>query len=632
MTRFTTFVRMTVVVLSLIGAALLTWLMLSLTAMPQHSAYAEPTGGVVGTGTPASCTEAALVARLSGGGTITFNCGANPYTITLTTGKTITVNTTIDGGSKITLSGGGMVKIFLVDTGIRLTLRNVNLVDGTSALGGCVTVLGGTLIASQTTIRDCEAVPAFFFPGVGGAIYASAATVVMTDTDILNNSARANGGGVYLYGGQATFNNVHVLNNTATFTQTGSGGGIYLTATAQLTAVNSQFSSNRIGYIGQGGGVYAYASTANLVNAQLNTNHALNAADGGGLYVEHGTLHMNGGTVNGNDGVYDGGGMTLWISNADLTNVTIEGNTASSNGGGLNAYLGSLIVNGGRVSGNRVGSDGGGIHLYDTPTLLANMTINNNRGGRSGGGIDHYRNTLTLINVTLSGNINDGSALVGGQGDGGGVLNDSGTLNIASVTLNNNTAARGGGLYNARDSTSILTNATLSANTAITGGGVYNEAGFIDTAIITLTNVTFKDNSATDGGGLFNANDPLNYVYLKNTIIADSPSGGNCKGKGMASSKYSISSDGTCALPAVNNQNSVNPLLTYLANNGGSTKTHLPKTNSPAINGVVGSDCPSADQRGVLRPQGASCDIGAVERTPIDPSNPIGAYIPIVQR
>jgi hypothetical protein len=49
--------------------------------------------------------------------------------------------------------------------------------------------------------------------------------------------------------------------------------------------------------------------------------------------------------------------------------------------------------------------------------------------------------------------------------------------------------------------------------------------------------------------------------------------------------------------------------------NGGPTKTHALVKGSPAIDAApVDSDCPAVDQRGVARPQGAGCDIGAFER------------------
>src|SRR5437667_5022413 len=75
---------------------------------------------VVGTGTSASCTEAALDACLPGGGsfdgTVTFACGG-AATITVTSTKTINLDTTIDGGGLITISGGNTVGGFVVNSG-----------------------------------------------------------------------------------------------------------------------------------------------------------------------------------------------------------------------------------------------------------------------------------------------------------------------------------------------------------------------------------------------------------------------------------------------------------------------------------------------------------------------------------
>jgi hypothetical protein len=602
----------------LISAVLLTWLVLTLATFPQHTAQAAPTGGVVGTGTPASCTEAALNARLAGGGTVTFNCGATPYTITLTSSKTITANTTIDGGGKITLSGSGTTRIFLVNPGIRLTLNNLNVANGSSVAGGCIAVALGTLNATQTTVHNCVGRPA----GNGGAIYGFGAIIALTDTSLLNNVVENSGGGLYLYGGQATLNKVSVLNNTANYTYTGSGGGLYITATAQVTINNSQISNNHIGYTGQGGGLYAFTSTLKLYNTAVNNNRADNAADGGGLYVEHGSVLLSGGAVNGNAGLYDGGGMAIQNAHADLNGVTLDGNDASSNGGGLYAFESTVNLTDVVISRNTADSDGAGLHCYGCTGNLTRVTIDGNSATyRDGGGMLVYLSSFAIRDSTIRNNTDR---------YGGGIYNSQSTLTLDGVTLNNNTATLlGGGLYN--EGIANLTNATLSANTSITGGAIYNEP-YANQAFITLTNVTVKDNSATDGGGLYNFNDPDAAVYLKNTILADSLGGGNCKGKNIASARYSISSDSTCILSGTGNHTNLDPLLTYLANNGGWTKTHLPRTNSPAVNGVVGNDCPSFDQRGVARPQGASCDIGAVERKSNDPPYPIAAYLPIVIR
>ena len=63
-----------------------------LPAPPAHAA------GVVGDGTPASCTRDALAAALASGGEIRFNCGSAPVTIPIAATLDIRTAATIDGG------------------------------------------------------------------------------------------------------------------------------------------------------------------------------------------------------------------------------------------------------------------------------------------------------------------------------------------------------------------------------------------------------------------------------------------------------------------------------------------------------------------------------------------------------
>ncbi len=74
------------------------------------------------------------------------------------------------------------------------------------------------------------------------------------------------------------------------------------------------------------------------------------------------------------------------------------------------------------------------------------------------------------------------------------------------------------------------------------------------------------------------------------------------------------------------------PVIGPLANNGGATLVHMLKLGSPAIDGVVGSDAPSTDQRGLPRPQGAGFDIGAVKRQPKDSDLAPRLYLPLIVR
>jgi len=107
---------------------------------------------VIGTGTPASCTSAAVIAAVTAGGIVTFNCGPDPATITLTQIAKVRNSTekpVIDGGGKVTLSGGGANRIVYTntcDTSLgsvsgncpyapaypQITVQNITLADGDS--------------------------------------------------------------------------------------------------------------------------------------------------------------------------------------------------------------------------------------------------------------------------------------------------------------------------------------------------------------------------------------------------------------------------------------------------------------------------------------------------------------------
>jgi hypothetical protein len=135
----------------------------------QSAVTTNPTH-VIGNGTPASCTSAAVISTIALGGIITFNCGSNPITITLTDTAKIYNNTgpeiVIDGGGLVTLSGGGQHRILYMDTcdqslvwtsascdnqdSPHLTLQNLTFIDGNSTGhleegggGGAVLVRGG---------------------------------------------------------------------------------------------------------------------------------------------------------------------------------------------------------------------------------------------------------------------------------------------------------------------------------------------------------------------------------------------------------------------------------------------------------------------------------------------------------
>lgn len=160
----------------LIACALVAALLLGRGALPVRA------GGVV-----TNCSsDAQFSSLLAGGGTITFNCGAGPHTILITSQKSINLNTTIDGGGTITLDGQNTYRLF--DVGAVLRLRRIVLARASfNGDGGAIrNNANGTLILENSTIRDSHATLS------GGAIL-STGPLTITNSLLEGNQA-LNGG------------------------------------------------------------------------------------------------------------------------------------------------------------------------------------------------------------------------------------------------------------------------------------------------------------------------------------------------------------------------------------------------------------------------------------------------------
>ncbi len=142
---------------------------------------------VIGTGTPASCTGDAFVAAVANGGIITFNCGAAPTTITLTTTAKVFndkgTKLVIDGGNKVTLSGGGTTRILYMATCDKAQVYP-------PGPGDCNTNPGVQLVVQNITFVDGNAkglADAMNNGGGGGAIHAQGGRLKVVNARFFNN-------------------------------------------------------------------------------------------------------------------------------------------------------------------------------------------------------------------------------------------------------------------------------------------------------------------------------------------------------------------------------------------------------------------------------------------------------------
>ena len=362
--------------------------------MPPASCTVPPEGAlvdtsastnVVGDGTAASCTTAALQAAVTMGGMVRFNCGAAPVTIALTAAINInnTANadglgdTVIDGGGTVTLDGGGTTRILYLASNYnattpRLTVQRLAFAHGMGPPTGDDTARGG------------------------GAIYRRGGALTVIDSMFANNRCATTG-------------------------QDTAGGALRLIYATPALIVGSTFSNNRCS---NGGAIGALgAKSVDIYNSVIDGNTATgnggnpgNGGNGAGLY-------------------YDGAGNTL-----NLCGVNVTNNHGAAYGGGVffvdDAGQGLVVLSAVEIANDDIPivsgmpSHGGAGYIQGADVKFADGVIANSSAGFASGlyiNSMNGRGSLTATNVTVTGMTGDGLTLDGGVG---------GTL--LNVTIANN--------------------------------------------------------------------------------------------------------------------------------------------------------------------------------------------------
>ncbi|MEO7795180.1 MAG: choice-of-anchor Q domain-containing protein [Thermoanaerobaculia bacterium] len=350
---------------------------------------------VVGSGSAASCTEAALDSAVatanSGGGTITFSCGVDPVTLVLTSAKTISAFVTLDADDLVTISGGDATRHLVVSAGATATLRDLRLVHGMAAGGGAILLeatselhLFNTAVTHNASTTD------------GGAIEASDAVVHAVNSQISHNQAAGAGGAVHQTGGRLDLSRVLLHGNSAG----GAGGAVAIANCNQLAVLLSSWDKNAAG--GDGGALDASACSGFIEQSQVVLNTS--GGNGGGLNLTNGSaISLNYDTVGGNRAA-EGGGLFLAAGTSSIQRQgTLSGNSAIAAGsrGGAIANLGTLLLENTTVSANSSAGSGGGL-ASEGSTTLRFVTLAFNQSA-VGGGIASSGATLHMRNVILAG-------------------------------------------------------------------------------------------------------------------------------------------------------------------------------------------------------------------------------------
>ncbi|TVR76030.1 MAG: HYR domain-containing protein [Sphaerobacteraceae bacterium] len=511
-----------------------------------------------------------------------------------------------------------------------LTLTNV-VISGNSAddgRGGGVFVPTGSTTVVGSRLEFNRA-------GRGGGAGVWGGELEINDSSISDNEVDFDGGGLTVQTGFAKVVDSGFVDNQAS-----NGGAIHLGSSQATVEITGSLISENEAKGNNGGGVRMDGGKLEITDSTVTENYA--ERTGGGLSLGSGTVKITESIVSQNSAIENGGGVSSRIGISENETLSISDSTLDDNqaalGAGVYLYPGSkveivdttvsnngsldttdyggafyveedssLTIQGSRIDGNAA-ETGGGLYVENAPdvenspaVMISDSVIMNN-DAEYGGGFYNFRATVRIKDSTISGN----TATI----TGGGISSLEATrFELENSTVSGNTVinGNGGGLY--VSGTFVLTNSTISGNTAASGGGIYLNLGSLD-----LTSSTVGSNTATggDGGGIYNGAT----LSLVGSLVAGNV-GQSISGDLAFTRSYSLTID--------------SQILGPLQDNGGPTQTMMPLPGSvaidiiPVINGEceVGSD---VDQRGVERPVGLGCDLGAVEVAPAPSLNLPGNF------
>ncbi len=387
----------------------------------------------VGNGTAASCTETALETALSAGGMISFDCGPDPVTITITSEKVISKDTTLDGGGTITLRGNGNTRILRSIDGtftgstvtkvINVTLQNIAIENGnTSDQGGGMRVgFWNNFTARNVQFRNNRSTKDDENCAGGGALFIGGGSTALIEQSTFSGNRANNGGGINSLRSNLTISDSHFHDNHAThsdrinqFPDCGGGGGVYIDGArnvesggpSQTVIRRTVFSANTTNNHGAGLFVGLYTNESIWIDetyfeGNITSKAASKDSSGTGGAIWYGsatgsannaTFTLSNSTLANNRAVGQGGG--LWTSAAaTIRNVTFVGNRTEDttisdvynwrrgNGGALAVNNNAAVtVTNSSFANNYAGFNGGAIAGGSSLTVRNSLFVNNTGG------------------------------------------------------------------------------------------------------------------------------------------------------------------------------------------------------------------------------------------------------------
>jgi predicted outer membrane repeat protein len=423
-------------------------------------------------------------------------------------------------------------------------------------LSAIVAVNHANIILVNTTVRNCSST-------VGGAIFASKSNLSISVSNFIENNALERGGAIFANDSAV----ITESKNTFSDNKARLAGGALHLQDSTLSSANSKYEHNKQSSGHEqtsfyGGGMFLAATselTALFSGTVIENNEAVSA--GGGIFMEGPvTLKGEGTKISKNKATGTcGGGVLLQSTEFGYpylegfrAGIMIEENHADANGGGVCSLghgdtggkiggvikvVGNAAVNGGGfycngtfvlwgnqaiIQGNKAIANGGGLFsISKSKGMIVKIhdvsNFQENEAAKGGGMFASGIAQIDLMNSTFLGNVaTDGgnlfidatalvvtkhSKFIGGQAEkwGGGILVDGGKLTAEAITISqSNAISQGGGLHVSNDGNVTFFSCKFAGNEAFTGGGMYSTK-----SIVAFKSSSLEGNKASEGGGLF---------------------------------------------------------------------------------------------------------------------------------
>ena len=274
--------------------------------------------------------------------------------------------------------------------GVRVYEATFVMSGGT--ISGCSADTGGGLCAEKSstvtisggTISGCTALSPD--KGNGGGLYVEGSTLTIERGTISGCTARNNGGGLYATNSSTNSSTVTISGGTISGCSAGAGGGLYATNSSKITITGGTISGCTAAE--NGGGLYATNSSTITISGGTISKCTAPAHNGGGLYATNqSTVTISGGTISGCEGVW-GGGLYADNSTVTITDGTISRCKVGAGGGLFATNSSKITIRGGTISECSTTLDsgkGGGLYAENSTITISGGTIENNEAARGGG-------------------------------------------------------------------------------------------------------------------------------------------------------------------------------------------------------------------------------------------------------